>query len=161
MMFIIVWCIFSFTWFVRIYMKLLICGDVVDLDVVMLNVNCWWWIYTCLMLIFDTVITCIELCCWILMCNLIVVVFPCMKGVLVLIMVMLVDNHDNSCWIIMVMLLVIIYVYVHICCWWIFIHAMVLNCWCKHVLLVLIVEVVWTYALLLLSHMSMHHNMSL
>jgi len=57
------------------------------------------------------------------MCNLIVVVFACMKGVLVLIMVMLVDNHDDSCWIIMVMLLVIAYVYVHIRCWWIFLHA--------------------------------------
>jgi len=33
-------------------MKLLICGDVVDIDVDMLNVDCWWWIYICLMLIF-------------------------------------------------------------------------------------------------------------
>ena len=65
------------------------------------------------MLIFDTVIACIELCCWILMCNLIVVMFACTKGVLVLIMVMLVDNHDDSCWIIMMMLLVVIYVYVY------------------------------------------------
>jgi len=49
------------------------------------------------------------------MCNLIVVVFASMKGVLVSIMVLLVNNHDDTCW--------IIYVYVHICCWRIFLHA--------------------------------------
>jgi len=29
-------------------MQLLIYGDVVDLDVIMIFVDCWWWIYTCL-----------------------------------------------------------------------------------------------------------------
>jgi len=51
MMFIIVRWIFSFTWIVRNCRKLLICGDVVVIDVNMLNVDCWWWIYTFLMLI--------------------------------------------------------------------------------------------------------------
>jgi len=112
---VIVWYTFLFIWIMRNCMQLLIYGDVVDLDVIMIFVDCWWWIYTCLMLIFDTLIVCIELCCWILMCNLIVVVFASMKGVLVSIMVLLVNNHDDTCW--------IIYVYVHICCWRIFLHA--------------------------------------
>jgi len=104
---VIVWYTFLFIWIMRNCMKLLICGDVVDIDVNMLNVDCWWWIYTCLMLIFDTVIACIELCCWILMCNLmmIVVVLACVKGVLVLIMMMLVNNHDDACWITMMKML--------------------------------------------------------
>jgi len=69
MMLIIIWFIFSFVWIVRNCMKLLICGDVVDIDVNMLNVDCWWRIYICLMLILDMVIVCIELCCWILICK--------------------------------------------------------------------------------------------
>jgi len=45
MMFIIVLWIFSFTWIVRNCRKLLICGDVVDINVNMLNVDNWmWWL---------------------------------------------------------------------------------------------------------------------
>jgi len=52
------WCdvLFSFVLIVRNCMKLLICGDV---DVNMLNADCWWWIYMCLMLMLDMVIACI------------------------------------------------------------------------------------------------------
>jgi len=65
------WCdvLFSFVLIVRNCMKLLICGDVVDIDVNMLNADCWWWIYTCLMWILNMAIACIELCYWFLICK--------------------------------------------------------------------------------------------
>ena len=121
---VIVWYTFLLIWIMRNCMKLLIYGDVVDLDVIMLIVGCWWWIYTCLMLIFDTLIVCIELCCWILMCNLIVVVFACMKGVLVSIMVV-VNNHD-VCWIIMVTMLVN---YICICAYMLLVNFLTCYWW--------------------------------
>ena len=79
--------------------------------------------------------------------------------VLVLIKVMFVNNHDDACWIIMMMMFVN---YVHICAYMLLVNF--LTCywrWHNGVsmylnMLVLIVEVLWTYALLLSSHMCMH-----
>jgi len=113
------------------------------------------------MWIFDTVIACIELCCWVLMCNLmtIVLVRACMKGVLVLIMVILVDNHDDACWIIMMMMMLVNYIC--ICAYMLLVNFLTCYWWQLYGvsmywnMLVLIVGVVLTYALLL-SHMFMH-----
>jgi len=82
----------------------------------------------------------------------------CHYYVLVLIMVMLVNNHDDACWIIMMMLVN----YICICAYMLLVNF--LTCYWRWLdgvrmywnMLVLIVEFVWTYALLLLSHMSMH-----
>ena len=72
MMFIIVWYTFLFTWTMRSYTKLLICGDVVNIDVHVDNGHDY---------------------------------------VLVLIMMMLVNNHNDSCWTIM-MIMLMNYIYV-------------------------------------------------
>ena len=60
---IIVWCVFSFTWFVRNWMELLVVTMLLMLN--MLNVDCWYWIYTCLMLIFG----CGDCMYWIMLLN--------------------------------------------------------------------------------------------
>jgi len=79
--------------------------------------------------------------------------------VLMLIMVMLVNNHDDACWIIMTTMLVN---YICICSYMLLVNFLTCYWWrfdCVSMywnMLVLIVEVVWTYALLLLSHMFMY-----
>jgi len=99
------------------------------------------YIYVCVCVcVWMSIIVMITLWCWIIV-------------MLLIIMMIVVELLRRWCW-------WIIYVYVHICCWWFF--FMCYWCWLNDGsmywnMLVLIVEVVWIYALLLLlSHKFTH-----
>jgi len=128
-----------------------------------------WWVLNMMFII----VRCIFSFTWIVW---LYVLLSCDNGpdyVLMLIMAMFVKNHDDSCWIIMVTKLVnYIYIYICVCvCVCVYARARIYVVdefsymllatiwWCKHVLKYVgvdLVTIVWTYALLLMSHMFMY-----